>query len=415
MNQNKNKKLPQRRIEVLLICCVALLCVFNLLYIRLSIRRAAPPGDSPSPTPSSGVTSPTPSEPEPADSPSVSESLDPTGSPDPSGTEAIEPGQDEPYDWEQNNETVEPGATYTNDRCFSYNYDPDGAFISVGVNTDEETDMVYLNPQASVTGFPDSKIGFYITPSRGDLVYAYEGSGSKDEGENAKHQFFVIDWAYDELTPVDYTDHENFGIGWANNFLEDGKMYEGAEIYIRAIDLSHRNRMLAAAKATIIYDSKSQTYRLAGLQSNDAVSAGELTAEESAELAGRAYDLASNRRYGPNQSIANSLRLFGTKEAAVEKAVVEFLGSRTYFPYLINRSNQSTLSSVYTNRFDDIFAVTIPVEETGFITMYYSASAPQMSLNIGDEENTTGVDISPATSRALNFFAMDFFNPETRS
>lgn len=416
-NQNGGKKWSSNRTGILLICCVALLCAVSLLYIRVSIGRAAPPDESPSPS----ATAPATTDPVQTPSPAVSESLDPEESPSEINTEPVEPSQDEPYEWEQNNGMTEPDAAYANIGYYSYNYDPYGAFICVGVKTDEETDMVYLNPQASVTGFPDSRIAFYLTPSRGDLVYSTESYSGKNDGKNAGRKFFVTDWVYDELMPVEYIDSEDYGVGWCNNYLYDGKMHEGADIYIRAVDLSHRNRLLATAKATIIFDEQTKTYRLSGIQSTDVSATGELTAEERAELVSRAYDYASDLRYGPSASIANSLQVVGTKEEAVAKATVEFLGNKTYFPKLFNTSEQLMLSSIYTNRFDDIFAVSIPVKEKGFITMYYSAEAPQLSylgkdLDRANEGDMEGLpDLTPATSLELNYFGIDFYNPETRS
>lgn len=410
-NQSGDKKWSSNRVGILLICCIALLCAVSLLYIRLSIGQAASPDELPSP----GVTAPGSTDPAQTSSPAASESLGSEGNQYEISTEPVEPSQDEPYEWEQNNGMTEPDAAYANIGYYSYNYDPYGAFISVGAKTDENADMVYLNPQASVTGFPDSKIAFYLTPSRGDLVYSSESYSGKNDGDNADRKFFATDWAYDELMPVEYIDSENYGVGWCNNYLHDGKMREGADIFIRAVDLSHRNRLLATARATIVFDEQTKTYRLSGLQSTDVSATGELTAEERTELISRAYDFASNLRYGPSQSIANSLQQVGTKEEAVEKATVEFLGNRTYFPRLFDSSQQSVLSSIYTNRFDDIFAVSIPVKEKGFLTLYYSSAAYPLSLDAQDEDNVTGIDFSQVTSRGLIYFGADYYNPETRS
>lgn len=421
MNENHDRKnsgkMSKKKMGIFLIGSVLLLCVFCLIYIRLSIGGAPGPSQSETNAPAetnspTETISPTTSPSSPAPLPG-----DETQNPEPtsSNTEAIVPEPGEPYEWDQNNEAAEPGATYSNVGYFSYEYDPYGAFLCVGVKTDVEANMVYLNPKATVSGFPDTKIGFYITPSRGDISYAYEGYAGKNDGENANHQYFAIDVTYDELTPADYVDSENYGIGWRNNFLDDGKMYEGADIYIRAIDLTHGNKMLTTAKATIVWDEQAKTYKLAGLKNADVAYTGEITAEERNELVSRAYALASNPRYFSNQSVANSLNIVGSREEAEAKAIVQYLGDTTYFSNMVSTSGQSRLSSMYTDQFSNIFAVTIPVAEKGFITLYYSPDAWQMSYDVDDPDNSTGIDLSPITSLGLNFFGTDLYNPETRN
>lgn len=411
MDRNSDKKpISTKTLGFILAAAVTLLVVFCLLFIKLNEKKDGPIGTETPPV-QSETASPLPSESEPLASPSQpfepgyrEPGFDPT-------MEPIEPTEEDLENMEKNNEQYNQEARYINNGYYYYDYDQYGDYMSVGVDAGD-SNMIYLNPQAYVYGCPDAKVGFYITATRGNIIMANENWAGVSDGENASHQYFMINWTYDELVPADYQDSQGFGIAWQDNFLEDGQ-YAGADIYIRAIDLSNRYKLLTVAKATIAYDPEANTYRLSGVWNEDVSATGQMSAEDRAELVSRAYDLATNKVYFPNQVVVNKLSALGTKEEITGQAIVEYLGKTLHFPEFSSASGRPVRSSYYADWFDDIYAVSLPVREKGFITLYYSADAEPLSESPLAPADV--VDISPATSLGLNFFGTDFYCPETRT
>jgi len=246
-----------------------------------------------------------------------------------------------------------------------YQYNENGDAITLGADLGSTDSMLYLNPVASITD-EGRKVGFYISSSRVPVEIEEGTWQDLNAGINSSSSNFVINWTYDELIPANYVSETQFGVGWVNDTLYDGKQDTGADLYIRAIDLG-THQMLAIFKATIIFDPDTGCYALDSVQGNDVARTGELTMEDRTALLSDAYDLVSNETYGPNALAANHMASTD-RDWAISNGFVEYLGKdRMYFNKCLTTVRRASLSSKQWKYYSDIFAVTIPEESGRFI------------------------------------------------
>ena len=310
-------------------------------------------------------------------------------------------------DYEDSSSYLEQDAVYKNDKVLKLTYNDEGDSISIGAAINKNSDILYLNPSASVAT-AEEPIGFIMTPSRCDILYANPNFKPSYEGENAGKSNFIIWETYDSVASAEYQDDENYGIGWANDILYDGKMEEGTTIDIRAIVL-RTGRLLTIAKAEIVFNQKSGSYEIKSLRSADVKDNGEMSTEDRAILLRNAAAIAANKDYGPNYPVIPE----EWKETAAAQGVVEKVSS-LYFYKCLDYQEHLKYSDAVTFDIENIYAVSIPYPEGGFMTMYFSPEAPEIQPNVIVDSAVVPLELEE-TSTPLNYFARDIFMPSSQN
>ena len=311
-------------------------------------------------------------------------------------------------DYEDTSSYLEQDAVYKNDKVLKFTYNDAGDSISIGAAINKNSDILYLNPVASIAT-KEEPVGFIMTPSRCDILYANPNFKPSYEGENAGKSNFIIWETYDSVASAEYQDDENYGIGWANDILYDGKMEEGTTIDIRAIVL-RTGRLLTIAKAEIVFNQKSGSYEIKSLRSADVKDNGEMSEEDRTILLNNAVSIAANKDYGPNDPLISE----DWRENAVSKGIVEKVSSMYFYKCLDYQENLK-YSDAVSNKLDNIYAVSIPYPEGGFMTMYFSPEAPVIRPNVPLDNMVEVPLILDEPSIPLNYFARDIFMPISKT
>ena len=326
----------------------------------------------------------------------------------PSATPDDEPwnvGPELPPDFEDTNDVFEADAQYKNKTVLTYTYNDAGDFISVGVDLGETKDMLYLCPVASVAT-PDNPVGFFLSASRCDIQCSSVNFMDSHSGDNASQANFVIQDTYDSLAPSIYIDENDYGVGWMNDVLYDGKQQEGAIVDIRAIDLN-TGGLLTICRAEIGYNTKSNTYELVSLRSADVRENGAMSEADRTILLNNAVTILENKDYGP----AEPLLTEDWRATAVANGIVEKVNT-LYFDKCLSHLEELTFSSKLAKKYDTIYAVSIPYPETGFMTLYFSPDAPAI-VTTAPLENLVEVPLvlDESASVMMNYFARDIYYP----
>lgn len=295
-------------------------------------------------------------------------------------------------------------AAYKNDKMVTYAYNADGDTITFGVASGD-SDMVYLNPVAS-SATEKQPVGFYLTSERCPLVYSNNNWSSYDSWGTERGLNFIVHHSYDELIPAAYTSNKDYGVGWRNDFLVDGKMDTGTTIYVRAVQI-RSGKMLALCKVNITYDESSKSYYILSVENADVAATGEMNASDRTELLDKAFTIALNKEFGPTDPEYTE----DFRETAIAGGFVQKMQT-LYFPKVLDYAGNTRTSTRFTDIYGDVYAVTIPGPEYAFLTMYFSADAPDTPPISGFEELvTTPLEVYPITSLGLKYFAQDLYYP----
>lgn len=324
-------------------------------------------------------------------------------------------GPEEFVDYEYTGSNYENGAVYRNNNVLSLIYDDAGNTISVGLDKAEVSDGLYLNFQES-TG---SKMGYYISSTRNDVIInpllKYE---SIDSEQNMPYSNFIINRTYDQLAPA-----EGENLCWANDILFDGKENTGTILNIRAINLSYGGTLVATFQAEISFENGE--YRLKSLKSTDTAVTGEMSQEDHDALVTHALALVTNDFLDLDASARSDFQGY-TPETVLACSKVEKVDNMYFAQVLTPPAGRMARSHRFSDKYNDIYAVTLSVDGGDSFTMYYSpdvdASLEELLLEDTKDLFPDGIpdgvilpDLSPVTEKGLRFFAFDLYSPDSVS
>lgn len=181
-------------------------------------------------------------------------------------------------------------------------------------------------------------------------------------GENSSESNFVIlDRLYDNVIPSTVRSAEDYGVRWCDDKLKDGTN-DGTTIAIRAVNLAS-GTLVAMCDATIEYDEDSNSYSLTRLASSDVKYNSELDDSSRTNIVNKAAEFAAERLHVDVSD-------FSTDSAIVDKH------NGTYFSRFLDEDDSVLYYKDYTTC-RDTYAVTLPTNSYGYITVYF---APQTQL-----------------------------------
>lgn len=135
-----------------------------------------------------------------------------------------------------------------------------------------------------------------------------------------------------------------------------------------------------------------------------------MSEEDRTILLNNAVSIAANKDYGPNDPLISE----DWRENAVSKGIVEKVSSMYFYKCLDYQENLK-YSDAVSNKLDNIYAVSIPYPEGGFMTMYFSPEAPAIRPNVPLDNMVEVPLILDEPSIPLNYFARDIFMPISKT
>lgn len=286
-----------------------------------------------------------------------------------------------------NSDEYTDDVTYKNGKILTYKYD--GGKLTIGTKDTGNSDGIYLNLNCSEAK-EGNEIGYYLESSRVNLQYSSEGAGLNcNTGENTKYSNFVIvDHLYSDVIPAEYKDEENYGIKWADDRLEDGTN-AGTKISIRAVNLITGD-LITMCDAYIDYDKDKQTYKLTSVKSSDVSENNELSDESRENIVNASSNFIVEDLQVPESEIHK------------DQCIVD-LHNVTYFPRFLDINNSKIIYyKDYTTCFNT-YAVNIPVDKYGFVTVYFAPQSQLIGLTSPSEPGSDDLK--------LKMFAYDALNP----
>ncbi len=302
---------------------------------------------------------------------------------------------------------ADEGAEYRNNNVFIYQYNEAGDTISFGLDTDEKSDRLYINPSASIAE-QGVRVGYQIMTSRVPILYQEGEWAKKEDPSNEGCYNFLIkedDTTKMMVRPATYKDGKNFGIAWANDILYDGFQNEGTTLYIRVYNLDEIRHLIALCRVNIEYDQARGCYYIESVTGGDVLNTGEVTEEERTELVNRSIDLLLNNEYAPWSKFGYEYE--DLAELGPTSTFVEYLGEKTYYNDITAPDKSLIKSNLLIMAYDNFVAVTMrPFTGTDF-TLYYATFAAGINLHKDDPDNVTGLDMSPVGSLHLVYAGCD--------
>lgn len=398
----KRKPTPKYLIALLFALAIAA-CIFVFLWLNGGEETNGP--DVPEPSPSAAV------------------AVEPVGGG--SGEDGENPGQgtppplmappDEPeYD-------INHFARYLNNKVLTY-YFGDGDYISLGVDLglNPYADAIYLNPYCSRAELGEDVAFYFYTDSTPVTTFYTDPS---DTAYQTVHNF-ALTTDYNSMKPATYLDSQRCGTVWMDERMSEGG-YGGADLYIRAVGVG--GNILALCKATINYDPINDTYQLMTLEGTDVRETGALDENDRAALLEWTFTrLSTGLMKGADvESAAANIMVTqeGTfaKEELVATSSVEYLGDRTYFPYVHSLADGKTGRDEFVSDYKDLVAVNLNCG-LGYFTAYFSPDHKVKKVPQKDETDTdteqpeeaipypeNWFNPEPVTSKALYFVGWDAF------
>ena len=256
--------------------------------------------------------------------------------------------------------------TYLNKQTFQCK-DYLGNIITVGVQVDDGAQRIYINPSHSAAK-DGNEIGFYISASRGTLEYSAQSMGTPEtEGNDAFDNFIVAERYLDSLIPATYVDKDNFGVAWEDDFMFDGKN-DGAVITLRCVNAKNRS-FYGIFDVTIEMNDKEQYY-ITGIESADVKNTGELSDEERTDLINQSMTFITDTL---------GMTPFGKWEDVARGGAVVHKHERTYFPRFVLENFKTGRVSDYSTC-KDTYAVNLPINAYGLMTVYFAPKTELMGL-----------------------------------
>lgn len=299
-------------------------------------------------------------------------------------------------------------AQYVNNSVLTCDYG-NGKHISIGINDASLTDAIYLNLQCSEATEAHPVI-FCVTSSRVTVKYSNALGTDANAGTNADYNNYIcVGRTYDFLIPSQTISASDYGGRWFNDPFEDGVLDTGTELYIRAIQLNREDytggTLLAVLKATVSFDASSNTYSLAGFESNDVRETGALSEDERVSIVIDAISFIRDDSRGDIWIVPDNL-LLGIDETAIVEQIPQ-----TYYKRLLTSSNEDVPRGKFANC--DIYAVNLNTPAFGCITIYYAPRAQTIGLNTlgpdSTELNLTAFGYDPV----FPFTTQTFQGPES--
>lgn len=292
--------------------------------------------------------------------------------------------------------------TYENGQSFAYTFESSNTTLTIGVKDTSLEDAIYLNPICTTR--LSENVGIIAHTSRINLECSDTGKGSDASGAAkqypGEHTFLVRNRTYDTLIKAQYTDPENYGIRWVNTG-EDGELKAGTTVDFLLVTVPGCY-LIGICRIEIGFNPETNTYAIKSLVNADVAQTGEISPEMRDYLVSDAKDFICNKDRGPIMSIADDPYW----ETALKLTKVHKTQRGTYFNPAVSPSNELFAPGRYSNA--DVFAVNIPWDGYGFLTIYY---APQMQI---DGLNRTWIKGKPESEWELTVFAYDLFCPQSK-
>lgn len=241
--------------------------------------------------------------------------------------------------------------------------------LSLGIELPDVTDAIYLNPHFvyEYAGNPDEMYCYLLKAERVPLEYANNDPGPAMSTANIGiTDFAILGRTYDKVVPAECRNSAQYGVRWRDNSGLGGQEHDGDSIHILVIRISD-GTLMGAAKASIVYDKASKSYKLASLENTDVKYTGELTTAQRDQLIqdARAYLLEGNPKmtFGVNEEELDSQMPF---------VVVERPGKPYYNKLFDKNGNVIPRGSISNSK---VFAVNINYGGIGFYTVYFAPEA----------------------------------------
>ena len=253
----------------------------------------------------------------------------------------------------------------------SFNYGP--GTITVGTDKAPDDDHIYLNIKCSEArdGY---EIGYYVESSRVDLQLPTFNNIACDVGENATQSNFVIrERFYADVAPSTYVNKDYFGVRWQDNIMYDNRN-GGTTISIRAVNLK-TGALVTMCDATISYDKKKNTYSITSLKSSEVAKTKELTNDTRDHIVKKSAEFAASRLHC-------DVSEFNVSAAICDKH------DGTYFSNFLGKDDAILYYKDYITC-HDTYAITLPSEKYGYITVYYAPQTQLIGLTSPTEVGST--------------------------
>lgn len=270
---------------------------------------------------------------------------------------------------------------YHNGKVFTAK-DKDGANVTAGIKDDSDKNCIYLNlrHENACHGW---EIGYYIDRGHGYLMCSTEASGMDcDSGTNAGYSnFYIPGRCWDDIVPSAYKSETDFGLKWTDDAMNE-MLASGTVMHIRAVSLKTRE-LLGVFDLEITYNEK-DGYSITSFAST------EVTDPDVLSQADRDAIIAEAIQFADDEFIANEADE-DWKEYATENAVIDKV-TKPYFNRFLDARGFTAKPYEYSHC-KDTFAVTIPIDTRGYLTMYFAPSIELMGLDSAILEEMDGLDL----------------------
>lgn len=329
---------------------------------------------------------------------------------------------------------------YDNTNIVSYQYSEYG-ILYAGIQSSELKDAIYLNFHSSEADI-GYNIGYYISASSGELQYSRDNIDDCDSDANKDtNDLAIMGRLFTECRDITFYDADDYGVRWVDIALNQD-LTSDATITVRAVNMD-LNIFLGVFDFHIEMTDDGGYY-LRDVTSAEVSTTGELTDEVKSEIVEATIDFIQNKLQldgtdWENEEIIDSeyeeeidededyeyeesyydqfihVDISEWKDAAREQAFVDKV-TTPYFSKVLDTTGKTikTFVSSSLSTCKDIFAVTVPYQSYGYVTVYY-APFVQVLSSVGDEiveyqvdtSGLTDVQIEWQTLRAICYDAVN--------
>lgn len=244
----------------------------------------------------------------------------------------------------------------------SYVYDDEGNTITLGWAGETDGKGIYLVPTCSNADL-DNQVAFYFIETPNIETSMVMGYSSADDTSfhNGVSNFIVSYQIYSHLYASTYNYEEDlWRLRWVDQSRSVGSVTESDTIYGRMLDLN-TGEIVACFHADVKYDAASDCYYLSDIYD------------------GAAALSSSDRKYAISGALEFMERSTAIQEylpsgwvADTDNAIIEALPREyTYFDQLYGTNELPMYASSVTWYISNVYAMNLPIEGFGNITLYF--------------------------------------------
>lgn len=265
-------------------------------------------------------------------------------------------------------ETNATDSIYRNDRILTY--ETGGSTFSIGQNSGG-SDCIYLNISCQ-TASEEDPVGYYILSDKEPVSFAGTPSIYDSDFNRGHANFYLTGLLYNTAVPSEYTDPENYGIMWHDAPGYDDGDRTSATLSVRAVHIVS-GKFIGGFRIRIhipAADPPGSSYYIEDVSDSDIRTDPdeEISEETRSMLLDRSCDFLKERLTYVNRDTI--------RQRAEEGALVEYVHA-PYFGKFINADGFED-TGINTGMCTDVFAVTIPDDNCGYVTCY---AAPKAELD----------------------------------